>query len=89
MVPKVEYVGRSTHFLVKVEGSFIGCVSCGKPIEHNKIGHRYYANHKCSPRHEGAKESANTRHRELGITRKETYGKRLSDGFDLVAEADG
>lgn len=86
--PKVEYVERGLHFFVKVEGSFISCVSCGSPMEHNKIRGRYYANHKCSARHEAAKKSANTRHLALGIERTESYGKRLSDGFDLVSEAE-
>lgn len=62
------------------------CVSCGQPLECVQVGERFYNNHKCSEKHEAAKQAAQTRHFEPEVRRK-SYGERLSEGMAMLRMA--
>lgn len=58
------------------------CVSCGGPIE---VKNKLRSRHVCSEKRESARKSAHSRAYEA-TTRRETFGQRLSAGFEMLAD---
>ena len=78
---KVSY-GNGYH-AVKIDGSYIRCVACNKPIEHSDV--TGMADHKCPENHESARLATKRRFDDCDvIERTESIARRINIGFEML-----
>ena len=77
---------HGNHYTLEIDGSLTRCVACGRPKEYSKA--RKWCCHQCPPRVVAAKEGASKRMEGPRLQRN-TYARRLQDGFEIMHAAYG
>ena len=75
-------IDKGNYVLIKIDGKYRTCVSCGKPLEHDKVSLK--ANHHCSKAHENRRAGVHRSYQGFRNERRKTFGQRLSDGFQIT-----
>jgi len=82
---KVKYCRVGDHVYVHVDGRLMRCVACDRPLEHT-LKKPHLPCHHCPQAVESARLAAQRRAEEPRM-QQPAYHQRLSDGFELAAQA--